>query len=158
MTGVNGTIALLQNLASTVTGIRYAPQVGYPSSLDTAKLPAVITFASSATATPISNRVTPTSTSFRKIQRDYLLACFVDVLGQATSRIRMDLTIELLDAMSNLIVPNRHLADNVRILQTQDSGVMTGADIAYGNADNLVYNGQPYTGFVMTITVIELTV
>ena len=151
MTGVNGTIALLQNLASTVTGIRYAPQVGYPSSLDTAKLPAVLTFASSATTTPIS-------TSFRKIQRDYLLTCFVDVLGQATSRIRMDLTIELLDAMNNLIVPNRHLADNVRILQTQDSGVMTGADIAYGNADNLVYNGQPYTGFVMTITVIELTV
>lgn len=151
MTGVNGTIALLQNLASTVTGIRYAPQVGYPSSLDTAKLPAVLTFASSATTTP-------TSTSFRKIQRDYLLTCFVDVLGQATSRIRMDLTIELLDAMNNLIVPNRHLADNVRILQTKDSGVMTGADIAYGNADNLVYNGQPYTGFVMTITVIELTV
>jgi hypothetical protein len=154
--GVAGTIALMQNLAETITGIKYAPQVGYPPALDTAKLPAVLTFASDALTTPISNRVTATSASFRKIERAYSLTCYVDPIGQSSARVRMDLCIELLDAFSDVFVPNRHLAETVRILDTRDTGIVSGANVVTGNADNLVYNGQPYAGFVMSITVIEM--
>lgn len=155
MIGVSGTIALLQNLAATIVGIKYAPQTGYPPALDTAKLPAVLTFASDALTTPISNRVTATSTSYRKIERTYQMTCYVDPIGQSTARVRTDLAIELLDAISAIIVPNRQLNSTVRILDTRDTGVVTGANVLTGNADNLVYNGQPYSGFVLSATIIE---
>ena len=155
MIGVSGTIALLQNLAATVVGIKYAPQTGYPPALDTAKLPAVLTFASDALTTPISNRVTATSTSYRKIERTYQMTCYVDPVGQSSARIRIDLAIELLDAISQIIVPNRQLNSTVRILDTRDTGIVTGANVVTGNVDNLVYNGQPYSGFVLSATIIE---
>ena len=155
MIGVSGTIALLQNLAATVAGIKYAPQTGYPPALDTAKLPAVLTFASDALTTPISNRVTATSTSYRKIERTYQMTCYVDPVGQSSARIRVDLAIELLDAISQIIVPNRQLNSTVRILDTRDTGIVTGANVVTGNVDNLVYNGQPYSGFVLSATIIE---
>lgn len=158
MIGISGTIALLQNLVATIPGIKYAPQTSYPPALDTAKLPAVLTFSSDALTTPISNRVIAAGPSFRKIERTYTLTCYVDPVGQSTARLRIDLATELLDAINEIIVPNRHLSDTVRIQETRDSGVISGANVVTGNADNLVYNGQPYVGFVISALVIELTI
>jgi hypothetical protein len=47
--GTVDTIAKLQTLAAGVTGIVTAPTTKYPVALDTASLPAVLTYAGSAT-------------------------------------------------------------------------------------------------------------
>jgi hypothetical protein len=52
---------------------------------------------------------------------------------------------------------NRQIATGVRVTgDIRDSGVTSGQDVIAGNAQYLVYNGQPYTGFVLEMRVVEV--
>ena len=49
------------------------------------------------------------------------------------------------------------MANGVRLIgDIRDSGVTSGQDVISSNAQYLLYNGQPYTGFVLEIRLIEV--
>lgn len=150
ITGIVGTIALLQDAALTVPGIRYAPSGEYPPSLDTSLLPAVLTFPEFDTTRPVTMGL-----NLRTFDRTFQVVCFVDASGQSTSNARVILAYQLLDAMKEVIRPNRQLNALTRIFETRDTGIVAGANVRTSSAEYLSYNGQQYTGFVISVRVME---
>ena len=150
--GTVDTIAKLQTLAAGVTGIVTAPTTKYPVALDTASLPAVLTYAGSATTRAIT-----LSPLHRRMDRTYYMACYIEALGQNTSNQRIQNSMALLQRFLDMLITNRNLADGVRVVgEVRDSGIISGADLIAGNAGYLVYNSQAYTGFVLEISVVEV--
>jgi len=150
--GTVDTIAKLQTLAAAVSGIITAPTTKYPVALDTASLPAVLTYAGSATTRAIT-----LSPLHRRMDRTYYMACYIEALGQNTSNQRIQNSLTLLQAFLDMLITNRNLATGVRIVgEVRDSGIISGADLVSGNAGYLIYNGQPYTGFVLEIATVEV--
>jgi hypothetical protein len=150
-TGVADTISKIQAFAAAVTGVTSAPATSYPNALDTASLPAVLTYAGPATTTALTFGPT-----HRRTERIYYLACYVEPIGQNTSNLRIQDTLTLLQRFLDSFMTNRQIAAGVRTTgDIRDSGVTSGADMVSGNSQYLVYNGQPYTGFVLELRVIE---
>jgi hypothetical protein len=80
----------------------------------------------------------------------------VEPIGQNTSNLRIQDTLTLLQRFLDSLMTNRQIAAGVRTTgDIRDSGVTSGADVVTGNSQYLVYNGQPYTGFVLELRVIE---
>lgn len=150
--GVADTIGKLQTLAATVTGIVTAPTGSYPPALDTAVLPAVLTYAG-----PAITKAVPLSPVHRHMERTYYMACYIEPIGQNTGNQRMQDGLTLLQRFLDLLLTNRNVANGVRLIgDIRDSGVTSGQDVISGNAQYLLYNGQPYTGFVLEIRLIEV--
>lgn len=150
--GITDTIVKLQTLAATVTGVVSAPTTSYPNALDTAILPAVLTYAGPATTTAVT-----LSPAHRQSERTYYMACYVEAVGQNLNNTRIQDALTLLQRFLDLLMTNRNVAAGVRLIgDIRDSGITTGADLVSSNAQYLTYNGQPYTGFVLEIRLIEV--
>lgn len=150
--GVADTISKLQTLAAAVTGVATAPTSSYPSALDTAALPAVLTYAG-----PAITKAITLSPAHRHMERTYYMACYIEPIGQNTSNQRMQDGLTLLQRFLDALMTNRNVAAGARLIgDIRDSGITSGADIVSGNAQYLIYNGQPYTGFVLEIRLIEV--
>lgn len=150
--GVSDTISKLQALAATVTGVTSAPTTSYPNALDTVALPAVLTYAG-----PAITKALTLSPAHRHMERTYYMACYVEPIGQSTGNQRIQDALTLLQRFLDLLITNRNVAAGVRLIgDIRDSGVTSGQDVVTGNAQYLVYNGQPYTGFVLEIRLIEV--
>ena len=150
--GITDTIVKLQTLAATVTGIVSAPTTSYPNALDTAILPAVLTYAGPAITT--AKTLSP---AHRQSERTYYMVCYVETVGQNLNNTRIQDTATLLQRFLDLLMTNRNVAAGVRLIgDIRDSGITTGADLVSSNAQYLTYNGHPYTGFVLEIRLIEV--
>lgn len=150
--GVADTIAKLQAFAGAITGVSSAPTASYPNAIDTARGVTVLTYAGPATTTALT--LGPTH---RRSVRTYYVVCYVEAIGQNTSNQRLQDALTLLQRFLDTFMTNRIIADGVRTIgEIQDTGISTGRDIVTSNDQYLTYNGQPYTGFVLEIQVIEV--
>jgi hypothetical protein len=150
--GVSDTITKIQTIAAGITGVISAPTSSYPNAVDTAGLPAVLTYSGPATTTALSF-----GPVHRRTERTYYVACYVEPLGQNTNNQRIQDALTLLQRFLDVFMTNRQIATGVRVTgDIRDSGVTSGQDVITGNAQYLVYNGQPYTGFVLEMRVVEV--
>ena len=151
MAGVTDTISLIQTIAGGITGVKLAPAT-YPSSVNTSDLPMALTWAGPATSQPYTFGVVK-----RKSVRTYEIAVYVETLGQDIGHNRIAATNLLLQRFLDTFLTNTQLAANLRIIdEIRDTGVVTGDSSYVGLQARLIYNGQPYTGFVMSFTINEI--
>ena len=147
--GVPDTIAKIQALAATVSGVTSAPGA-YPSAVHTSQLPMVLTWAGQATTKAV------TFAGVKRVsERAYEVACLVDAYGQDTASSRLNNANVLLQAMLDKFT-NTVIAAELRVIdQITDTGIVTGDSGYAGIQARLIYNGQGYTGFVLSVRVQE---
>jgi len=151
VSGVDRVIELIQTVAGTIAGIRYAPTSGYPRALDTSLMPAALTYVGMGLTKPVAFQ-----TEHRITERTYLLAVYIEPVGQSTHSTRMLDANRLLQAFIDTYTTNRKLADGVTIIEDiRDGGVSSGADLLSNNVQYLSYNQQSYTGFVLELRIKE---
>jgi len=149
------TIALAQQRASTVPGIVYAPPGNYPPALDSALLPAVLTF-------PGRSGVPTYSRSARdlySVTRVYYVTFYINAVGQGKLTNKIQDGVVFLQEALDAFLHNRHLATDVVIMGvTEDSGI---AGLTSGQEINdpyLTYNGQSYFGFSLAVNIEEVNI
>lgn len=131
------TVAALQALHATVTGITSAPTV-MPASINTADLPMVLT---------IPGAGTWTRRAFDQAQQErvYLVRVFVGPTGQGTVDEAFDAALPILQAMG-VVYLAWTLTDVVYDMDFTDSGL----------DGRLLFGGQEYRGFEFRLTVREV--
>ena len=145
-------INLLQTLHSGVSGVTRAPQLAqYPTVIDTADLPYVITW-------PGEGQFAIKGGGYKVIHRTYRVIAFVEPLGQNDIPSRAVTAVTLL---SNLIdayitASNVALSDGPVQLTIESSDTNRHRD--GGLVSNLSFSGKPYHGFEIRLNVRELYV
>jgi hypothetical protein len=151
MAGVTSTIALIQAIAAGIPGVKLAPS-RYPASVNTSDLPMALTWAGPATSQPLTFGIVK-----RKSVRTYDVAVFVEALGQDIGHNRIAAANTMLQAFLDAFLTNTQLAANLRITdEIRDTGVVTGDSSFSGTQARLIYNGQAFTGFVISLVVNEI--
>lgn len=150
---ISTTIALAQQRALTVPGVVYAPAGSYPPSLDSALLPAVLTFPGPA-GVPTYQR---SARDLYSVTRTYYVTFYVNAIGQGHRNNKIQDAIVMLQEALDAFLHNRHLDLDVVIMGvTDDTGITSGRETAGANDQYLTYNGQPYFGFVLSVNIEEV--
>lgn len=136
------TIAALQALHATVDGVQSAPVVK-PTSLATAKLPCVLTYAD-------RGRWEHVARDMRQHRRTYLVRVFVETPAQSTQYRIEQQEIALIEAIGQLYLNTTELASGAEIVFEPDAISDTGAGLTL-----LTYMDQQYEGFEFRVTVWE---
>lgn len=148
--GVIDTIAKIQAIAAGIQGVKRAP-TAYPASINTSDLPMALTWAGPARSDILTFKVIK-----RTSVRTYDIAVYVEPVGQDTGNNRIQAALVLLERFLDVYLSNIPLAENLRVVEfIQDTGVVTGDSSYSGSQGRLIYNGQIYTGFVISLTIQE---
>lgn len=150
---ISTTIAFAQQRAMTVPGVVYAPPGNYPPALDTALLPAVLTFPGPAEVPTYSR----SARDLYSVTRTYYVTFYLNTLGQGNRNNKIQDGIVMLQEALDAFLHNRHLDSDVVIMGvTNDTGITSGRETAGVNDQYLTYNGQPYFGFVLSVNIEEV--
>jgi len=121
----------------------------YPGSINTADLPLVIFWPGRAIIRPITSRG-----QIVRVERRYDARYFLEALGQNDFNAPVTGAISLLDTCLSLYFEHKTLQDGVtEIDYIEDSGIVSGGELVA--IAPLVYAGNAYKGFVITLTILE---
>lgn len=137
---ITTTIATLQAKHALITGITKAP-TDWPSSLNTADLPLVITL-------PSAGSWTTAAIGLARQDRTYRIMVYVEPLGQRTVDERMDAVIPIIGRFGAAYLADLGIAADANIDQVQIPFTDTGPTV-------LEFGGIEYIGFEMQLTVTE---
>lgn len=133
------TVAALQALHATVTGVTKAPTVT-PASINTADLPMVITIPGACTWSH-------EAVGLRKQVREYIVRLFVGPVGQDTVDEAFDAAVPIIQAMGQAYIDNPTLTSAVTHIDQDFTD--TGLD------GQLLFAGNTYRGCEFRVRITE---
>ena len=151
---ISTTINLLQALNRSITGIKRAPDLDkYPTVIDTANLPMMISWPSEA-------QFHIKGGGEKRQDRVYRLICYIEPLGQNDIPSRASAAATLLQRVVDTYITaaNVALADpgGTNIYQVTIESGPNHQHSDSGLVSNLLFAGKPYHGFEVRVNVREL--
>lgn len=144
---IANTLNQLQMVNRLVDGLSVPSR--YPGSINTADLPLVIFWPGRAITRPVTSRG-----QIIRVERRYDARYFLEALGQNDFNSPVAGAVSLLNDCLELYFEHKTLQDGVtEIDYIEDSGIVSGGELVA--VAPLVYAGNAYKGFVITLTILE---